>query len=146
MQRIKKLFLKRLALFRVIFYGSIILIIYTSIRYTNNVNYAKYITPVYFLQNKATLNVVYNVAGVVKPGSLQIIKGSDELTFIMTDFEHEIRVLYKGPIPPNFVEGDTSIISGHITDVNKPNIFLASQIESNHGYDINKWNCILLNT
>lgn len=122
-----------------IFYGSVILIIFTSLRYTNNVNFAKNTTPVFFLKTTTDTDTVYNVAGVVKPGSINIIKGTDELSFILTDFEHEFRVFYKGLIPPAFLEGNTAIVSGYITDPKKPTVFIANTLLCDHSYNSEKW-------
>ena len=139
MQKARRIILKRIVLFRVLFYGSMILTIYTTIRYTNNTNYAQYTTPHYFLQNKAELNTVYNVAGVIKPGTIEFVKGSDEMSFILTDFEHELKVFYKGPLPNNFMEGGTGIATGCITDIDKPNLFISNKIMTNHSYNAEKW-------
>jgi cytochrome c-type biogenesis protein CcmE len=139
MQKARKIILKRIVIFRVLFYGSIVLMIYTTIRYTNNTNYAQYTTPVYFLQNKPELNAIHNVAGVVKPGTVEFIKGSDEMCFTLTDFEHELKVFYKGPLPNNFTEGSTAIATGSITDVDKPNILICNKLLTNHSYNADKW-------
>lgn len=126
-------------MFRVLFYGSIVLVIFTVLRYSNNVNFGKNTTPSFFLKNTADLNTFYNVAGIVKPGTIQYIKGNDESSFILTDYEHELRVYYKGPLPPNFLEGNTCIVTGCITDPNKPNLFLANQIMADHSYNADQW-------
>lgn len=108
-------------------------------RYSNNANYAKNITPEFFLKNEASENTFYSLAGVVKPGTISYIKGTDEISFILTDFEHEIRVFYKGIIPNNFLEGGTVVATGCITDKNRPNIFMSSKVGTDHGYNSDKW-------
>lgn len=137
--KIKAFFNKRILLFRIMFYSSFILIGISLMRYNNNINYAKNITPIYFLQNSCSENNFYNVAGVVKPNSININKGTDELNFIITDYQHELTVYYKGVIPPNFLEGNTVISTGSITDRKKPNILIANKIMTDHGYNSDTW-------
>lgn len=102
-------------------------------------NFGKNITPTYFLQNKTDSNTFYNLAGVIKPGSIFYVKGTDELSFELTDYEHVIKVFYKGPLPSNFLEGNTCIVTGTITDPAKPNIFLGNKIMTDHSYNSDKW-------
>ena len=105
----------------------------------NNNNYAKNITPAYFLRNVADPNFFFNLAGVVKPGSISYVKGSDEVKFVLTDYDHDILVYYKGMLPANFLEGNTCIATGCITDPDKPNIFISNQLMTDHSYNSDKW-------
>ena len=105
----------------------------------NNTNFAKNITPVYFLRNKGDTNYFYNLAGIVKPGSINFIKGSDEVKFTLTDFDHDVLVYYKGALPNNFLEGNTIIATGNITDPDKPNIFVSNKLLTDHSYNSDKW-------
>lgn len=131
--------MKRIVVFRVLFYGSIVLTVFTILRYSNNVNFSKNITPVYFIRNKADANTFYNVAGIIKPGSIEYVKGSDELSFYMTDYEHDLKVFYKGGLPNNFLEGNTCIATGSITDPARPNILLSNKLMTDHSYNSDKW-------
>ena len=94
------------------FYSSFVLIGFSIMRYSNNINYAKNVTPGFFISNNISENSFYNVAGVIKPGTINIMKGSDELNFVITDYEHEMMVYYKGQTPSNFLEGNTVISTG----------------------------------
>jgi cytochrome c-type biogenesis protein CcmE len=139
MAAIRKHILKRLVIFRVLFYGSIVLIIFTMLRYSNNKNFAKNVTPVFFLKNVSDLNTFYNVAGIIKPGSISFVKGSDELNFSLTDYEHELKIYHKGTLPQNFLEGNTCIVTGSITDVDRPHIFMSTKLLTDHSYNSDKW-------
>jgi cytochrome c-type biogenesis protein CcmE len=139
MSAIKRQVLKRLVLFRVLFYGSLVLIVFTVLRYSNNVNFAKNVTPVFFLKNISELNSFYNVAGIVKPGTINYVKGSDEMNFILTDYEHELKVYHKGVLPQNFLEGNTCIATGTITDVDRPFVFMSTKLLTDHSYNSDKW-------
>jgi cytochrome c-type biogenesis protein CcmE len=136
---IKKHIFRRIVLFRVLFYGSIVLTVFTVLRYSNNMNFAKNVTPVFFLKNVSDLNTFYNVAGIIKPGSIQYIKGTDEMNFILTDYEHELKIYFKGAIPQNFLEGNTVIATGTITDVDRPFVFMSTYILTDHSYNSDKW-------
>lgn len=136
---IRKHILKRLVIFRVLFYGSIVLIVFTMLRYSNNQNFAKNVTPVFFLKNVSDLNTFYNVAGIIKPGSIHYIKGTDEMNFILTDYEHELKVYHKGLLPQNFLEGNTCIATGTITDVDRPFVFMSTKLLTDHSYNSDKW-------
>ena len=138
-KKIKAVFNKRVVLFRMLFYSSFLFIIFTVMRLTNSTIYAKNVTPVYFLNNEATESAFYNVAGLVKPGTIQIIKGTDEMNFSITDYEHQMSCYYKGPIPPNFVEGNTAIVTGSIVNVNKPDTIMCSKIQTDHSYNSDQW-------
>ena len=105
----------------------------------NNSNFAKNITPVYFLRNRGDANFFYNMAGVVKPGSINYIRGGDEVKFTLTDYMHDILVYYKGILPNNFLEGNTCIATGSITDPDKPCIYVANKLMTDHSYNADKW-------
>ena len=139
MAAIRKHILKRVVMFRVLFYGSIVLTVFTILRYSNNVNFAKNVTPIFFVKNVSDLNTFYNVAGIVKPGSISYVKGTDEMNFTMTDYEHELKVYHKGVLPQNFLEGNTCIATGTITDVDRPFIFMSTKLMTDHSYNSDKW-------
>jgi cytochrome c-type biogenesis protein CcmE len=139
MAAIRKHVLKRLVMFRVLFYGSLVLIVFTVLRYSNNVNFAKNVTPIFFVKNISDLNTFYNVAGIIKPGSISYLKGTDEMNFILTDYEHELKIYHKGILPQNFLEGNTCIATGSITDVDRPFIFMSTKLMTDHSYNSDKW-------
>lgn len=136
---VKRFINKRIIAFRILFYASFILIGFTFLRYSNNVNFAKNITPIFFMQNEVNTNAYFNVAGVVKPGTISMIKGTDELSFVLTDYEHELTVFYKGQAPGNFLEGNTVVATGSITDSLKPDILVCNKIMTEHGYNGDQW-------
>ena len=125
-----------------LFYCSIILVVFTLLRYSNNVNFAKNVTPSFFLENEFSTHTFFNVAGVIKPGSISIVRGSDEMSFVITDYEHQLSIYYKGILPMNFLEGNTCIATGTVTDKDNPTILLANKLATDHGYNNDKWLCI----
>lgn len=131
--------MRKIVMYRMLFYGSAVLIVFTVMRYSNNVNFAKNITPVFFLKNRSDHNTLYNVCGVIKPGSINYVKGTDELNFTCTDYEHEIKIYFKGVLPSNFLEGNTVIAAGYITDPERPYVFIATTLLTDHSYNSDKW-------
>ena len=140
-KKMKAFFNKRKVMFRLMFYTSFILIIASIMRFSNNVNYAKNITPVFFLENEVyNENMIYSLAGVVKPGTFSVNKGTDELKFIITDYEHEILVLHKGIGNSSQInEGSTVVVTGSIVDKNKPDTFVSTKLISDHAYNGDAW-------
>ncbi len=70
---------------------------------------------------------------------MNYVAGTNEFNFILTDFEHELKVFFKGRTPNNFIEGNTAICNGSITNADKPNIFISHEIFTNHAYNLEKW-------
>ena len=67
------------------------------------------------------------VGGMVKEGSLLVQR--NEIKFVITDFENEIIVTYKGTVPNLFSEGKGVIAEGKLKDMN---FFIAKKIVAKH--------------
>ena len=67
------------------------------------------------------------VGGMVKEQSVFI--NSDEVNFIITDFKHEINVVYSGAVPNLFAEGKGVVAEGFLKD---KNYFTATKILAKH--------------
>jgi cytochrome c-type biogenesis protein CcmE len=67
------------------------------------------------------------VGGMVKEQSVFI--NSDEVNFIITDFENEINVVYSGAVPNLFAEGKGVVAEGFLKD---KNYFTATKILAKH--------------
>ena len=67
------------------------------------------------------------VGGMVKEGSLLVQR--NEIKFVITDFENEIIVTYKGTVPNLFSEGKGVIAEGKLKD---RNFFIAKKILAKH--------------
>ena len=59
-------------------------------------------------------------------------KGTLECGFYVTDFKHDLYVVYKGVLPQAFREGDMVSVSGFISDPNTPDTFVGTFIDSTH--------------
>ena len=67
------------------------------------------------------------VGGMVKEQSVSI--NSDEVNFIITDFQNEINVVYSGAVPNLFAEGKGVVAEGFLKD---KNYFTATKILAKH--------------
>ena len=67
------------------------------------------------------------VGGMVKEQSVFI--NSNEVNFIITDFQYEINVIYSGAVPNLFAEGKGVVAEGFLKD---KNYFLATKILAKH--------------
>ena len=67
------------------------------------------------------------IGGMVKEQSISI--NSKEVNFIITDFKHEINVMYTGAVPNLFTEGKGVVAEGFLKD---RNYFLATKILAKH--------------
>ena len=56
------------------------------------------------------------VGGMVKEGSIQT--SSNQISFIITDFKHEITVSFSGAVPNLFAEGKGVVAEGFLRDRN----------------------------
>ena len=81
----------------------------------------------------------FKLSGVVKHGSIAIKKGTLENKFILTDFKHDIVVLYKGSLPPTFKEGNMMSVGGFLADENDPTLFVGTSVFANHDVSPDKW-------
>ena len=67
------------------------------------------------------------VGGMVKKESIYI--NSNEISFVITDFENEIKVTYTGAVPNLFAEGKGVVAEGFLKD---RNYFSATKILAKH--------------
>jgi cytochrome c-type biogenesis protein CcmE len=74
----------------------------------------------------------FKLSGVIKHGSIAVKKGTLENKFIMTDFKNDIIVLFKGPLPSTFREGDMASVGGFLADHKNPTNFIATSVAANH--------------
>ena len=69
------------------------------------------------IKNLAELNKKkVRVGGMVKEGSIQT--SSNQISFIITDFKHEINVSFSGAVPNLFAEGKGVVVEGFLRDRN----------------------------
>eukprot|EP00347_Sterkiella_histriomuscorum_P010706 403375237 len=139
LKRIKRMILKRIVVFRLLFYGTLILTLGTFLQANKAAEGQQTVTPSFFSMHSTLPGQRFKLSGVVKSGSIEIKKGTLENKFVMTDFKNEIVVLFKGALPPTFREGDMATLGGFLADHKNPTSFIATSVQSNHEITPDKW-------
>ena len=109
----KKVKLRVLFLFLV--FASAILSVYLILKSLEE-NVIYFLSPTE-IKNLAEINSdKIRVGGMVKNQSIKI--NSEKISFIITDFKHEINVIYSGSVPNLFSEGKGVVAEGYLKDRN----------------------------
>ena len=109
----KKVKLRVLFLFLV--FASVILSVYLILKSLEE-NVIYFLSPTE-INNLAEINSdKIRVGGMVKNQSIKI--NSEKISFIITDFKHEINVIYSGSVPNLFSEGKGVVAEGYLKDRN----------------------------
>ena len=88
-----------------------------------------YFTPTNVIESNYEMNNQFKLGGVVKEGS---VKRTDlKVEFIITDFNEEIAISYKGVLPNLFEENSGVVASGSLDG----DIFIAKEILAKHDED-----------
>lgn len=83
------------------------------------------------------------IAGKIEQGTLNWDPGTQTLTFVLTDGQNEMKVIYKGPLPSNIQEGRKVVAIGVVESkdlIRADNILVAcpSKYEEANFTEINK--------
>ena len=124
--------LKRIVIFRLLFYSSLVLGFGTFLESNKAQDTQQSVTPSHFLMHSTLPSQRFKLSGVIKHGSIAVKKGTLENKFIMTDFKNDIIVLFKGPLPSTFREGDMASVGGFLVDPKNPTNFIATSVQANH--------------
>ncbi len=71
----------------------------------------------------------FRLGGMVEKGSVHRTPGSLQVRFEVTDFKHEVPVVYTGVLPDLFREGQGVIAHGHL---NSSGVFVADEVLAKH--------------
>jgi len=78
---------------------------------------------------EAPIEQRFRLGGMVKPGSVDRVAGSLEMSFVVTDFQQDVRVVYSGVVPDLFRENQGVVAHGRLgTD----GVFVADEILAKH--------------
>ncbi|CAI2379691.1 unnamed protein product [Moneuplotes crassus] len=139
LRRIKRLILKRIVVFRLIFYGSLILGVSTIVNVSKNEDIERSISPSYFLEHTPKPGERYKLSGVIVKDSIEMKKGTQDNKFRVTDYKNSISVLFKGTFPQTFREGDMCYLGGFLADPEDPTLFIATSVQANHEISVDKY-------
>ncbi len=71
----------------------------------------------------------FRLGGMVKSGSVQRAAGSLEVSFVLTDFKHDVPVTYDRVLPDLFREGQGVIAHGRL---DAKGVFVADEVLAKH--------------
>lgn len=78
---------------------------------------------------EAPLDQRFRLGGMVKPGSVDRVAGSLDMSFVVTDFQKDVPVKYSGVVPDLFRENQGVVAHGRLgTD----GVFVADEILAKH--------------
>lgn len=94
-----------------------------------NSNIALYISPSDVKAGKYPDDKIFRIGGLVKENSLQRQADGVSVSFIVTDMNNEVKVLYKGILPDLFSEGKGVVAQGKIDSEKN---FVAQEVLAKH--------------
>jgi len=77
-------------------------------------NISLFYTPSEIAEGQAPFGPMIRAGGVVVVHSIRHPKASREVEFKITDFQHALRVHYRGILPDLFREGQGVVVQGHL--------------------------------
>jgi len=96
-------------------------------------NILYYYDPSAVIAGKAPTGRTFRLGGMVENGSVKRIPGQLDMQFDITDYAHEITVLYSGVLPDLFREGQGVIVRGKLlAAVNGKQQFVAEEVLAKH--------------
>lgn len=104
-------------------------IAFSLILFSLRQNLNVFVTPKDLLAMHNNTNAAFRLGGVVKPGSVQTNRLLHFVTFVVTDFQHEVMVRYSGMLPDLFREGKGVIAEGRML---QEGYFKASTVLAKH--------------
>ena len=78
---------------------------------------------------KAPLETRMRAGGMVREGSVQRVGDDLDVTFVVTDYEHDVTVHYVGILPDLFAEGQGVVVTG--TQLSQ-GVFEATEVLAKH--------------
>jgi len=71
----------------------------------------------------------FRLGGMVRPGTVDREAGSLDISFVVTDFKHDVRVVYTGVVPDLFRENQGVVAHGRL---GSNGVFVADEILAKH--------------
>ncbi|HTC52020.1 MAG TPA: cytochrome c maturation protein CcmE [Steroidobacteraceae bacterium] len=92
-------------------------------------NVTFYFIPSQVAQGEVHGDESFRLGGMVNKGSVQRVPGSLQVSFVLTDFKHDVPVSYTGVLPDLFREGQGVIAHGHLDG---HGVFVADEVLAKH--------------
>jgi len=88
-----------------------------------------YYTPTQLATEQAPQGRSLRIGGMVSEGSVKRVPGSLDVSFVLTDFSHDLAIKYSGVLPDLFREGQGVIVRGRLVS---PTEFHAEEVLAKH--------------
>ena len=106
-----------------------VLLIVALVSYALRQNISLYFTPLQIFEHKAPLNRQIRIGGMVVKGSISQSKKHLDVRFVLTDYQHQIKVRYQGVLPDLFRDGQGVVVKGYLSAQNQ---FEAQEVLAKH--------------
>lgn len=101
----------------------------TCILFALSQNINLFYTPSQVMTGEVPQGQVFRIGGLVKVGSVQRYPDSLKVSFVLTDTQHDVTVLYNGILPDLFREGQGIVALGSLAPGQQ---FMASEVLAKH--------------
>ena len=78
---------------------------------------------------EAPIEKRFRLGGMVRPGTVERAQGSLDMSFMVTDFKHDVKVVYTGVVPDLFRENQGVVAHGRL---GANGVFVADEILAKH--------------
>ena len=112
-----------------LFISVAVLLIVALVSYALRLNISLYFTPMQIFKHAAPLNRPIRIGGMVVKGSINQSKNHLDVRFVLTDYQHQIKVRYQGVLPDLFREGQGVVVKGFLSAQNQ---FEAQEVLAKH--------------
>ncbi len=102
-------------------------VVVSLIMFALNQNINLFFTPTQVMQGEAPVNARIRVGGMIEKGSVKRGEGLD-VSFVITDFSHALKIHYQGILPNLFREEKGVVALGRL----RGNIFMADEVLAKH--------------
>ena len=93
----------------------------------SNISY--FFSPSQVKAGEVAVGKVFRIGGMVREGSLERQGKSVDVTFVVTDNQHDVKVVHHGILPDLFKEGKGVVAKGKL---NSDGVFIADEVLAKH--------------
>ena len=84
-------------------------------------------------------NDTFKVYGVVKPGTLSYEPKLECYKFVLSDFERDVSVMYRGDLAFETKEGETLVLTGYFPNIFDKSRMVCVEFMVNHSLETENW-------
>ena len=118
---------KRLGVILFVAFGLSVAVMLTLFALSQNIN--MFYTPTEVANGEVETGTMFRIGGMVKDGSVEQQQESLAVSFVTTDFVHDVPIEYEGILPDLFREGQGIVAEGRLDTLG---VFQASRVLAKH--------------